>query len=82
MIKMPNPNQEPSVSSKAPIEDLKDMDVLFTFKLKIYSQNLDHGYIKDQWQYPNQDQDSKPQSGASSVLQSTIAQIWTYRTVS
>ena len=46
-IEMPNPNQEPPVSSKAPNEDLKDMDVLFTFKIKIESQNLDHGYIKD-----------------------------------
>ena len=30
-IKMPNPSQEPQVSSKAPNEDLKDMDVLCTF---------------------------------------------------
>ena len=27
-------------------------------------------YIKDQWPYPNQYQDAKPQSGTSSVLQS------------
>ena len=45
-IKMPNPSQEPPASSKAPKEDLKDMDVLCTFKIKIESQNLDHGYIK------------------------------------
>ena len=67
--KMPNPSKEPPASSKAPNEDLKDMDVLCTFKIKIESQNLDHGYIKDQWPYPNQDQDAKPQSGTSSVLQ-------------
>ena len=30
----------------------------------------DHGCIKDQQPYPNQDQDAKPQSGTSSVLQS------------
>ena len=30
-IEMPNPSQEPPVSYKAPDEDLKDMDVLFTF---------------------------------------------------
>ena len=32
-IKMPNPSQEPPASSKAPNEDLKDMDVLCTFKI-------------------------------------------------
>ena len=47
-IKMPNPSQEPTESSKAPNEDLKDRDDFFTFKIKIDSQNLDHGYIKDQ----------------------------------
>ena len=69
-IKMPNPSQEPPVSSKVPNDDLKDMDVLCNFKIKIKSQNLDHDCIKDQWPYPNQDQDAKPQSGTSSVLQS------------
>merc|ERR1712081_12845 len=34
-----NPNQEPPAPSKAPNEDLKDMDVLCTFKIKIESQN-------------------------------------------
>ena len=47
-IKMPNPSQDPPASSKARTEDLKDMDVLCTFKIKKESQNLDHGYIKDQ----------------------------------
>ena len=41
-IKMPNPSQETPASSKAPNEDLTDMDVVFTFKIKIESQNLDH----------------------------------------
>ena len=36
-IQMPNPSQEPPASSKAPIEDLKDMDVLCTFEIKIES---------------------------------------------
>ena len=45
---MPNPSQEPPVSSKAPNEDLKDMDVLCTFKIKIESKNWDHEYIKYQ----------------------------------
>ena len=54
-----NPSQEHPASSNEPNEDLKDMDVLCTFKIKIESQNLDHGYIKDQWLYPNKDQDAK-----------------------
>ena len=40
-IKMPNSSQEPPASSKAPNEDLKDMNVLCTFKIKMGS----HGYI-------------------------------------
>ena len=38
-IKMPNPSQEPPVSSKAPNEDLKDMGVVHALKIKIESQN-------------------------------------------
>merc|ERR1711954_249692 len=38
IIRMPNPSKEPPASSKAPNEDLKDMDVLCTFKIKIESQ--------------------------------------------
>ena len=44
---MPKPSQEPSVSSKAQNEDLKDMDILCTFKIKVDSQNMYQGYIKD-----------------------------------
>ena len=69
-IKVPNPSQEPPASSKAPNEDLNDMDVLCTFKIKVDSLSLDQVYIKDQRPYPNQDQDAKPQSGTSNVLQS------------
>ena len=69
-IKMPNPSQEPPVSSKAPNEDLMAMDVLCTFKIKIESQNSEYGCTKDQWPYPNQYQDAKPLSGTSSILQS------------
>ena len=52
-IRMQKPSQEPPVSSKAPNEDLKDMDFLCTFKIKIESQNLEYGCTKDQWSYPN-----------------------------
>ena len=69
-IRMPNPSQEPPASSKAPNQDLKDMDVLCTFKIKIESQNLEYWCTKDQWPYLNQYQDAKPQSGTSSILQS------------
>ena len=69
-IKMPNPSQEPPVSSKALNEDLKEMDVLCTIKIKLESRNSDCGCIKDHWPYPNQDQDAKPESGTCSILQS------------
>ena len=69
-IKMPNFSQEPPVSSKAPNQDLMDMDVLCTFKIKIENKNLEQVCPKDQWQYLNQYQDAKPQSGTCSLLQS------------
>ena len=47
-IKIPNPSQELPASSKAPNEDLKDSDVLCTFKIKIEGQNFEHGCVKDQ----------------------------------
>ena len=47
-IKMANLIQEPPASSKDPNQDIKDMDVLCTFKIKIESPNSNHGYIKDQ----------------------------------
>ena len=67
-INMPNPHQEPPESTKGPNQDLMEMDILCTYKIKIESQNLEHGCIKDWWPSPNQDQDSKPQLGTSSVL--------------
>merc|ERR1711954_570750 len=69
-IKMPNPSQKAPASSKAPNQDLKDMGVLCSFKIKIESQNLEHLCIKDQWPFKNQNQDAKPQSGTSTILQS------------
>ena len=47
-LRVQNPSQEPPASSKAPNEDLKDMDVLCTFKLKIESWNSKIEYIKYQ----------------------------------
>ena len=70
-IKMPNLSQEPPVSSKSPHKDLEDIEVLWTFKIKIESQNSEYGCLKDHWQYPNQDQDYKPWSETTSVLKRT-----------
>ena len=39
-IKMQNPGQEPPTSSKAPNDDLKEMDVLCNFKIKIDSTKI------------------------------------------
>ena len=69
-MKMPNPSQEPPASPKAQNEDLKDMDVLCTFKIMLESQNLDHGYVKDHGPYQNQDRYGKLQSRSSSIPQS------------
>ena len=62
---MPNPNQEHPASFKAPNGDLKNMDALCTFKIKIEGQNSENGFFKDHWSYPNQDQNAKPQSMSS-----------------
>merc|ERR1712082_77958 len=67
-IRMQNPSQEPPAPSKAPDQDLKDMDVLCTFKINIESQNSEYGCTKDQCPYQNEYQDTKPQSGTSSTL--------------
>ena len=47
-IKMANPSQEPPATSKAPNEDLKDMDVLCTYKIYVNSHNLENWFIKGQ----------------------------------
>ena len=62
-IKMPNPSQEPPVSSKVPYEDLKDMYVFCTFKIKIeskiwimgVSKTSDHTQIKIKMPNPSQE---------------------------
>ena len=60
-INMPKPSQEPAAFSKAPNEDLMDIDVLCSFKINIESQNLVNGCIKDKLQNSNQDKDAKHQ---------------------
>ena len=46
-IHMQIPSQEPPASSKSQNKDLKDMEVLCTFKLKIENQNSEQGHQKD-----------------------------------
>ena len=59
-IRVQYPSQEHPVSSKAPNQDLKDMDVLWTSKIKIESQNVELGCTKDQLPYQNKFQDANP----------------------
>ena len=47
-IKRTNYSQESPASSKAQYLDLKDMDIPCTLKIKIDSQNWEHGCIKHQ----------------------------------
>ena len=65
------PQSGTPASSKAPKEDLKDVHVLCTFKIKIERQNLECQCIKDKWPYPSQDPNSEPYSGISNVLKSS-----------
>ena len=45
-IKMLNPCQYPPASSKSSNQDLKDMDFLGTFKIKMDSLHSEHGCMK------------------------------------
>ena len=60
IIKIKNQSQEHPASSKAPNQDLKDMNVLCTLQIKIKSQNSEYGCIKDHWPYPSLDPDENP----------------------
>ena len=46
-VRIQNPSQEPSESSKAPHQDFKDIDLLCTLETKIESQNLEYVWTKD-----------------------------------
>ena len=46
-IQMQNPSQEPQASSGTPKQDLEDIDILCTLKIKIESQNWEDGCTKD-----------------------------------
>ena len=67
-IRMLNPGQEHPLSSKAPNQDSKEMDVLCTLKIKIEGQNSEQMCIKHPCPYPNKDQDAEPQSRPSSII--------------
>ena len=63
---MPNSSEEPPASSKASDQDLKDMDVLCTFKIQIKSQKMgvpktsDHIPIKIKIPNPSQEPQHPP----------------------
>ena len=69
-IKMPNPSQEPPASSKAQNEDLKEMYVLCTFKIKIESpiqkmcvlKTHDHILIKFKIKHPSHNPPVSPKA--------------------
>ena len=61
----PNSTEQKSMPKPKAITKTKNLK-----KSRIQDHNLDHGCVKDQWPYPNQDQIAKPQSGTSSILQS------------
>ena len=64
------PQSGTSSPEKSPKSGHKGHGCTLHPQFKIESQNLEHWCIKDQWPYPNQDQDAKAESGACSVLQS------------
>ena len=65
-IKKANPSQEYPASSKASNQDLKDMYILYTFKIKTGSQNSKHGYnhIQTKIKIPNSSQETPASSEA------------------
>ena len=67
---IPNPSLQPPALSKVPNQDLNDMNVTCTFKIKTERQNLEYGCIKDKVITSKSISDSKPQTGTSSILQS------------
>ena len=63
-IKDAEPQSETYSFLQSLYKNLKDMEVLYTFKINLNSQNSDHGCIKEQWPYSNQDPNIKPESGS------------------
>ena len=84
-IKIPNPSQEPPASSEAPIEDLKDIDVLCTLKIKIENQDSDYGYMKTSYhiqiniKIPNPSQEPPVSSKAPNVDLKEIDVLCTFK---
>ena len=65
-IKIPNPSQEPPASSKAPNDDLNEMNDLCTIKIKINmpNTNLKLGLKGHGWSLHLQNEDREPQFGS------------------
>ena len=70
-IKMPNPSQEPPAHTESLNQDIQDMDVLCTFKIKIETQtwimdvSKTNSNIKIQIEMPNPSQEPPVSSKAS-----------------
>ena len=70
MIKMPNPCQEPSASSKAPNQDLLELDGLCTFRINLWSKILNMSvsktsdYIQIKIKIPNPKKETRASSKA------------------
>ena len=54
-------SQEAPASCKDVNYDLKGMDISSTFRVNCDSQNMEHGWFREQFPYHNGDQDAKPQ---------------------
>ena len=84
-VKVQNPSQEPPASSEAPIEDLKDIDVLCTLKIKIENQDSDYGYMKTSYhiqiniKIPNPSQEPPVSSKAPNVDLKEIDVLCTFK---
>ena len=69
MIKIPNPSQQPPAVSKPPNQDIEDMGVLCTFKIKKVkiwnmgvSKTSDHILIKIKIPHPSQESPAFPKA--------------------
>ena len=80
-IKMPNPSQEPTAPIKTPNQDLKDIGVLWTFKIKI--KNMGVSKTSDQIQIklkmPNHSQGPSVSSKATNQEFKDMNVFWTFK---
>ena len=73
---MKTSNQEPPASSKPPNYDLKDMDVLCTFKIKIEIKNY---HLQIKIKMPNPSQEPPASSKAPNEDLKDMDFLWTFK---